>query len=410
MGNNRVLIVDDAIDLGRLLQDALKTVHPGIPITVVPSAEEAILESTRFTIDLLISDIRLPGMTGLELVRKIRIRQPNVRIMLISGLSIDRRLKAQIDELKPDAFLHKPMGMPEFLSICDQLLDMQPPKPAEADDEILNAVSQAMPGVPKEELIIKPGGIENKVVAPVQEEPGTLSTRLSGLRSSLGAVAVMLVDDNARVVAQAGNAPDTFLTEPLFAAGIHALSAGARLSYLIDATSTHSVQAYHGKEYDLVFAPVGQYSVMIVLRASRSALRLALAFEEALIAQDEIAAALEKMGLHIQSVAEVGAPESMAAPAAAEANQMPAVPAQSSPDLKAEALLEVLEKEGPELGKFEELFASADSIVKQTQDADSFWDSIVKAEGSDPGTPGVLSYDQAQKLGLLPDGDDHPKR
>ena len=273
MGNNRVLIVDDAIDLGRLLQDALKTAHPGIPITVVPSAEEAILELTRFTIDLLISDIRLPGMTGLELVRKIRIRQPNVRIMLISGLSIDTRLQAQMDELKPDAFLHKPMGMPEFLSICAQLLEMKLPEPVKAvkaDEAILNAVSQAMPGVPKEELIIKPGGTENQAAAPVQEELNTLSTRLSGLRSSLGAVAVMLVDDNARVVAQAGNAPDAFLTEPLVAAGIHALSAGARLSYLIDATSTHSVQAYHGKEYDLVFAPVGQYSVMIVLKASRS--------------------------------------------------------------------------------------------------------------------------------------------
>ncbi len=64
----RVLIVDDAIDLGRLLQDAVKTAHPEVPILVVPSAEEALLEFSRLTVDLLITDIRLPGMSGLELI------------------------------------------------------------------------------------------------------------------------------------------------------------------------------------------------------------------------------------------------------------------------------------------------------------------------------------------------------
>ena len=115
------------------------------------------------------------------------------------------------------------------------------------------------------------------------------------------------------------------------------------------------------------------------------------------------------MGLHIQSVAEVGAPESLAAPTSADANQPPAVPAQSTAELQAEARSEVLEKSEPELGKFEELFTAADSMVKPPQDADLFWDSAVKAEGSGPSAPGVLSYEQAQKLGLLPDGDDQTK-
>ncbi len=88
----RVLIVDDAIDLARLLQDAIKTVHPDIPISVVPSAEEALLESTRFTIDVLVTDLRLPGMTGLDLMRKIRVRQPNVKVILMTGLRPEDRL------------------------------------------------------------------------------------------------------------------------------------------------------------------------------------------------------------------------------------------------------------------------------------------------------------------------------
>ena len=55
-----VLIVDDALDLGRLLQTALVMLDPAMPVVVVPSAEEAILEATRHQLDLLITDLNSP--------------------------------------------------------------------------------------------------------------------------------------------------------------------------------------------------------------------------------------------------------------------------------------------------------------------------------------------------------------
>ncbi len=66
----RILIADDALELGRLLQTVFLTLDPKLSIQVVPSAEEALLESSRKPIDLLVSDVRLPGMSGLDLVRK----------------------------------------------------------------------------------------------------------------------------------------------------------------------------------------------------------------------------------------------------------------------------------------------------------------------------------------------------
>ena len=47
---------------------------PPVEGVVVPSAEEALLESGLNTPDLLVADIRLPGISGLELVQKIRKR------------------------------------------------------------------------------------------------------------------------------------------------------------------------------------------------------------------------------------------------------------------------------------------------------------------------------------------------
>src|SRR5512136_415475 len=111
----RTLIVDDALDLGRLLQAALKMMAPDMPTVVVPSAEEAMLEATREPpIDLLVTDIRLPGMTGLELVKKIRTRIPGLKVIMITGMT-DDNLVDQARELKVDEFLFKPMDISEFV-------------------------------------------------------------------------------------------------------------------------------------------------------------------------------------------------------------------------------------------------------------------------------------------------------
>ena len=87
MPMKRVIIVDDALDLGRVLQTLMLTVSTELSISVVPSAEEAVLEASRRPVELLVSDIRLPGISGLELVKKIRQKQPGVKVIFITGLS-----------------------------------------------------------------------------------------------------------------------------------------------------------------------------------------------------------------------------------------------------------------------------------------------------------------------------------
>ena len=62
-----ITIVDDARDLGRVLQTLMLTITKDLAISVVPSAEEALLYSGQHPIDLLVTDIRLPGISGLDL-------------------------------------------------------------------------------------------------------------------------------------------------------------------------------------------------------------------------------------------------------------------------------------------------------------------------------------------------------
>ncbi len=99
----RVLIVDDSRELGRWLQTAITQENSQIQTSVFPSGEEALLDSSHNSPDLLITDIRLAGMSGLELVRKIRKRLPGIRVIVYTGV-VDVTLEKQARELDIDAF------------------------------------------------------------------------------------------------------------------------------------------------------------------------------------------------------------------------------------------------------------------------------------------------------------------
>jgi hypothetical protein len=120
-------------------------------------------------------------------------------------------------------------------------------------------------------------------------------------------------------------------------------------------------------------------------------MRLALAFDEALTAQAELFGVMEAMGLRIQMAAEAAAPETLIADAA-------------QPQAE-EILPEALETpigQDQNLAKLEELFVKKTTGQLGMPDADAFWENAATGETSDMTLPGVLSFEQAQKLGLFP--------
>lgn len=431
----RILIVDDAIDLGRLLQDVLKTVYPGVPVTVVPSAEEALLESTRYTFDLLVTDVRLPGMSGMELIRKIRVRQPKIKVIMMTGLTVDDRLLKQRDEAKPDEFLIKPLTPTIFLEAIERLTggeaaaqqpaadapteplvtaaprkqEKAPAQPAQtvvlpgdaerAQDSLLKEMASILPGEPAEKQPAQTrrfttGRLGTSPLPAITPEESGFSTILASLRSSLGAVVAMLLDERGYPVAQAGDL-DPALQSQLVAPLLASLSASAKVAYLLGLPDAEMVQAYRGADLDLVIAPVGQFTLLIGLKAGRrsASIRMALAFEEALNAQGSLAAVLEGMGLHVQSAVEAGAPETLLAEKIATEPAEDAVP----PEILNTPLGQDLNLE-----KFEELFAKKKTGQLATEDPDAFWESASTTEKTDISQSGMLTFEQAQKLGLLP--------
>ena len=79
-----ILVVDDDISLCRLLRKILE--RDGYGCEMVQSADDAITAIGTQTFDLVISDINMPGKSGLELLREIKRQCPGMATLMVSGV------------------------------------------------------------------------------------------------------------------------------------------------------------------------------------------------------------------------------------------------------------------------------------------------------------------------------------
>ncbi len=81
----KVLVVDDDLSILRLLEDYLATNQHLCEVLTADSAEHAIDILSRKNISMVVSDISMPGISGLDLLTTIRDRYPNVKVILITA-------------------------------------------------------------------------------------------------------------------------------------------------------------------------------------------------------------------------------------------------------------------------------------------------------------------------------------
>src|SRR5580692_5024757 len=108
----KVLVVDDEPPIRKLLRMGLGTQG----YRVIEAADgKAALDLAREKPDLIILDLGLPDMQGLELLRTIRARDDSVPIVVLSSRD-DEVAKVQALDLGADDYVTKPFGMEELLA------------------------------------------------------------------------------------------------------------------------------------------------------------------------------------------------------------------------------------------------------------------------------------------------------
>ncbi|WP_298007394.1 response regulator [Anaerolinea sp.] len=388
----RILVVDDARDVGRMVQEALRSAYRGVPVVYAPSAEEAMLETSTMAVDLMIVDIRLPGMSGFDLVRRVRARQPDIRVIMITGLSPDEELKRMSAEVGAARLLPKPISIADLLSAVEEVVGEKSPASAlpAAKERKTNPRKAKSGELPPAEQIPLP-----EVEVPEAPSP-SLSEVLANLRGSLGAYSVVLLDDAGHATARAGDWMPPQPEEHIIPAVLAAVNAVEKLGRQVLDGHAANALFVQGAQFQVAAAPIGRFTLVVYLRNGAGTLRLALAVEEILAAQTQIAQTLERMGILVKPVTSVLTPplEEAPAPAGMPGLEMP--------------MEEVLGEEAPvDLKGLEELLAKPEEVLPPV-DADSFWDAVVEEKGEVKVNPDSLSFEEARKLGLLPSEDAEP--
>ena len=103
--SKRVLVVDDADFMRMMLEDMLT--HQGHIVLQAKNGQECLERLQDEAVDVCVLDICMPGMDGIEVLKRIKERQPELRVVMISALSQESNVKQAL-RIGADAFVVKP--------------------------------------------------------------------------------------------------------------------------------------------------------------------------------------------------------------------------------------------------------------------------------------------------------------
>ncbi len=404
----QILVVDDHFEMLEFLRSMLELSNRDHQVLGVPSAEEGFLELRRTPFDLVITDVRLPGMSGFELVRQIQSLRPELPIIMITAYSSPQG-KQEAAELGVYRYFEKPLDA----------------------DALLAAVHTALYGdvgapVTGEEL---PAPDETAVDVAVTDEA---RSRLQTLRSDTGAAQMILAAASGDVIFTVGDPRESDVGR---LARIVSRNVENSLLLAQELSSPDPVMIHYqaGDEVDLYSANIGRDFFLMMLfdvgpRRGRIgtvwifAQRAIKDLKELMQAEEGAAeAATHETVTHEaaaqRAVAEAPERSSAAAdrpkPPASEPDE--AEPAQDGADAalaetafgeetagEDEAVDEEPMEEAPlELTEEDADFASLLEDLDRPEDVEAFWDEAL-ADESESGAVDGLSFEEARRRGLIP--------
>jgi putative two-component system response regulator len=118
---SRILIVDDEPEITAILSDLFEDQYY---CTTAGSAEEALEELARNGFELVVSDITMPGMSGLDMIPHVKSMRPNTVVVMISGM---QTVESAIGALRVGAFdyVMKPFDLRQVEAVVKRALEHQ---------------------------------------------------------------------------------------------------------------------------------------------------------------------------------------------------------------------------------------------------------------------------------------------
>ncbi|RJP25243.1 MAG: sigma-54-dependent Fis family transcriptional regulator [Deltaproteobacteria bacterium] len=120
MARSRILVVDDERMIRWSIQQAL--VKDGFAVSTVETGEEAVAQAADEPPDLVLLDITLPGMDGIEVLRRLKSQDPAITVVMLTAIE---ELKVVVEAMRLGAYdyVSKPFDLDRLRVIVQNALD-----------------------------------------------------------------------------------------------------------------------------------------------------------------------------------------------------------------------------------------------------------------------------------------------
>ncbi len=223
IGSQRVLIVEDESKVAFFLQESLEALEQGPQVVSVPSAEEALHELAYTSFEVLVTDLRMPGMNGLELIRRAQEMQPGITTILITAYGSDE-VQTEAAQLGVFHYFTKPFHIDDFVETVLRAL-RENPLPS---DSVLTG-----------------------------DQVDRVARHLEDLRQKVGAQGAFLADEMGRLLVRRGGSVSLNEEEMLGYARESFLSA-VRMARYLGEKHVFNLNYHQGTAYDVYTAGVGE--------------------------------------------------------------------------------------------------------------------------------------------------------
>lgn len=209
-----ILIVDDEVLVTSGCKRILEANH--YDVTIATTGQEGLGRAFQGDFDLVVTDLRLPDLDGMEIVRALRSRQPDVAIVVITGYgSVESAVEAA--KLGVSGYIEKPFTPKELADAVRRALAPT------TDAEETEAEGSAVTGILHRALDASQGGGQSKLEACLIREVLALAVQdpqfarrlrkegthaLAGLALSPPAMAAIAAGDAAWIEKRCGQLPD----------------------------------------------------------------------------------------------------------------------------------------------------------------------------------------------------------
>jgi CheY-like chemotaxis protein len=228
----RVLLVDDDPTVTLVLAESLERLGGQYVIETAQDAHKALDRIEQGPLDLIITDLRMPGMDGLELIQQVRARAPHTRLILMTGYG-STEIEATAYHLGACRYLDKPFKAERLVA------------------EVQAALAE--PELPGRDVL---------VLSDDQAE--TVARCLADLRFEVGAQCILLADIAGQMVANVGMTEDLDLTALVSLVGGGFAAAFEMVRYLGE-SQARTLNYHDGDRYDIYSSNVNDNLFVVLL-------------------------------------------------------------------------------------------------------------------------------------------------